>query len=99
MSVKIFIPLLATLLASAATSHAQSGTKDFIDSPFVGQGVPPPEGVDIYMSVYLDRLLHLNQLEYYFHVCSLCFRDVTRHRDETFEFGKSIDGSIEHQTF
>eukprot|EP00884_Botryococcus_braunii_P000774 jgi/Botrbrau1/10698/Bobra.357_1s0002.1 len=67
MSVKILFPFILATVVWRVEVHAQTGSKDFIDSPFVGQGVPPPNGVDVFMSIYLDRLLHLNQLEYYFH--------------------------------
>jgi hypothetical protein len=54
------------MLQTGAEQGAAS--KDFIDSPFTGQGVLPPNGTDIHISVYLDRLLHVNQLDYFFHV-------------------------------
>jgi hypothetical protein len=65
---KVVLSLFLVLLVWKGEVQAQPGSKDFIDSPFVGQGTPPANGVDVYMSTYLDRLLHLNQLEYYFHV-------------------------------
>lgn len=39
---------------------------DWIDSPAIGQGEPPAEGVDIYLSAYLDRLLKLDEVDYSF---------------------------------
>ena len=41
-------------------------TQDWIDSPFVGQGSPPNGTTKVYLSVYLDRLISLNEQQYTF---------------------------------
>jgi hypothetical protein len=43
--------------------HHPTLTSDWIDSPFVGQGAPPPEGVDVYLSFYVDRIIAINEQE------------------------------------
>ena len=40
--------------------------QDWIDSPLTGQGLPPPAGVDVYLSFYLDRLIEIDEQRYRF---------------------------------
>eukprot|EP00884_Botryococcus_braunii_P000773 jgi/Botrbrau1/10697/Bobra.357_1s0001.1 len=62
------LPALYTAtLAFVGLCRASAGSKDYIDSPFTGQGVPPENGTTVYLSIYLDRLIHLNQQEYFYH--------------------------------
>jgi hypothetical protein len=64
--IRINVTLL--LLAAIPLVACQAGSKDWMDSPFTGQGTPPPNGTDVYLSPYLDRLIHINEQKYFFHV-------------------------------
>ena len=61
---KIWTPLLRLLLLATCfmLSNGQQTT------PFYGQGYPPDQGVDVFVDVYLDRLLQVDDINYRFEV-------------------------------
>lgn len=65
------LELLAALLCVWTARwpvHAGVAEKDWIDSPITGQGERPANGTTVFLSVYLDRLLFVDQQNYGFHV-------------------------------
>lgn len=62
--------LALVLVFCGVLVQAEPGSKDYIDSPITGQGERPKNGTTVFISVYLDRLLHVDQQKYGFQVCS-----------------------------
>lgn len=64
----ILLSAAAILILFISPVTCEPGSKDWIDSPFTGQGERPANGTTVFFSCYLDRLLTVNQQDYGFHV-------------------------------
>lgn len=62
---------LALLVVYGVLVLGDPASKDYIDSPITGQGERPANGTTVFISVYLDRLLEVDQQKYGFQVCWL----------------------------